>query len=434
MAVFAFQESNAQSLSNPSARSGRENSPYSMFGIGMLSPNPTSALRGMGGGGTAYSDPFTFNVDNPASYSFLRYSTLEFSADMRSRTITFEGKPSSNSFTGSINNLQMGIPLKGIGGLSFGIHQVSNIYYNMSDTINILTDRTIRQYAGNGGLQKAYFGFALSKYNISLGANLGYTFGQKSSGYNLANFNNSNIRDVDELISTKYNGLTWNFGAMYKLPLSKDRFFSIGASYQLESDLKGNKIGYTLAKTYKQDNNGIQNIISVDTLSQFKDSKGTMTLPSTFGIGLHYGKHEVIDIIADFRYYDWSNFSNYGIRDSVAENAFRGSVGFSYTPDFAALYKSGGSYLSAVTYRAGFYYNKDYVTLRNTSIVDLGGTIGFGLPVRRAMSNNQFAKINTAFTFGNRGTFTNGLAREFYFNFTFGASLNDIWFVKPTYD
>src|SRR5690606_13903788 len=121
-------------------------------------------------------------------------------------------------------------------------------------------------------------------------------------------------------------------------------------------------------------------------------------------------------------------------KDSIADNSFRASLGFSYTPDFAALYKTGGSYFSAITYRAGFYYNRDYVFLRNININDIGGTIGFGLPVRRSMANNQFAKINTAFTFGNRGTFNNGLAREFYFNFTIGASLNDIWFVKPVYD
>lgn len=433
--VFANSNiSFSQSLSNPGSRTGRDNSPYNVFGIGTLSPTSLSSLRGMGGGGTAFTDPFTVNSENPASYSFLNFAHFEFNADFKTRNVTFENQPSKSSFTGSINNIQIGIPMKNIGGLSFGIHQVSNIYYNLTDTITILNDRTIRQYAGTGSFQNAYVGFSITKFNLSLGANFGYTFGNRINGYNLYNFENVNLRDVDDERSTKYGGFMLNLGAIYQIKLKNSYFLNIGARYQKESILNGSKDGYTVGKTYKYDSKGIQRLVSIDTIQVYDNTTGKLNMPSIIGFGVHFGKHEQIDVLADFKYYNWSNYSDFGQKDSIAENSFKSSIGFSYTPDFTALYKSGSSYFSAVTYRAGFYFNKDYVYLRNTTINDIGGTIGFGFPIRRTMSNNQFGKINTAITFGNRGTYQNGLAREYYFNLTFGASFNDIWFIKPVYD
>ena len=86
-------------------------------------------------------------------------------------------------------------------------------------------------------------------------------------------------------------------------------------------------------------------------------------------------------------------------------------------------YDSYTSFLSRVVYRAGFRYENTGLILNNKSINDYGMTFGLGLPV--GVSN-----VNIGFEFGKKGTTSNGLIEENYFNLSVGLSLNDIWFVK----
>jgi len=51
----------------------QENSPYSRYGFGDLSPNHNIITRGMGGIAAGYSDFQSINFINPASYGNLGY-------------------------------------------------------------------------------------------------------------------------------------------------------------------------------------------------------------------------------------------------------------------------------------------------------------------------------------------------------------------------
>ncbi len=50
-------------------------------------------------------------------------------------------------------------------------------------------------------------------------------------------------------------------------------------------------------------------------------------------------------------------------------------------------------------------------------------TFGLGLPV-------GLSKINLGFEFGKKGTTSQNLIQENYFNLNIGLSLNDLWFRK----
>jgi len=52
---------------------------------------------------------------------------------------------------------------------------------------------------------------------------------------------------------------------------------------------------------------------------------------------------------------------------------------------------------------------------------------GLGLPVGNS-------SINLGFEFGKKGTTSNGLIEENYFNLSVGLSLSDIWFKKRKID
>ena len=61
-------------LSAFSFLSAQDNSPYSRYGLGDLTPSTNIVNRGMGGFSAAYADPLSVNFNNPASYSgFLAY-------------------------------------------------------------------------------------------------------------------------------------------------------------------------------------------------------------------------------------------------------------------------------------------------------------------------------------------------------------------------
>src|SRR5689334_11716442 len=70
----------------------QDNSPYSRYGLGSLTP-PTNILnRGMGSFSAAYRDPLSINFNNPASYSaFLSYAEPNAKKTLSGRVILDAG-------------------------------------------------------------------------------------------------------------------------------------------------------------------------------------------------------------------------------------------------------------------------------------------------------------------------------------------------------
>ena len=96
---------------------------------------------------------------------------------------------------------------------------------------------------------------------------------------------------------------------------------------------------------------------------------------------------------------------------------------------YVPKYNSFTSYLSRVTYRAGFRYENTGIILNNTSIKDKSVTLGFGLPI-----SGTFSSMNLGIEYGSRGTTSNGLIKEDYFSINIGLLFNDKWFRKTLYN
>jgi hypothetical protein len=122
---------------------------------------------------------------------------------------------------------------------------------------------------------------------------------------------------------------------------------------------------------------------------------------------------------------NWSDYSNYGIGDSLSDHATRFSIGGEFTPDPLSVY----GYFQRVTYRLGFYYGSDYVRLHETDLNYYGITLGASFPFKRGAD-----RLQTALEFGRRGTEQHGLVQMNYFRLHLGISLNDRWFIKRKYD
>jgi hypothetical protein len=96
---------------------------------------------------------------------------------------------------------------------------------------------------------------------------------------------------------------------------------------------------------------------------------------------------------------------------------------------FVPDYISFDNLLLRGTYRIGIEWMQTPYYLNQTSINDIGLTLGTSIPV------SQLSLFNVAFKAGQRGTLDNGLIRENYVNFTIGLSLNDnSWFYKRVFE
>src|SRR5678809_1816982 len=120
----------------------QENSPYSRYGLGDITPSTNIVNRGMGSFSAAFTDPFSINFNNPASYSqFLAYKD-ERSKKIASGRVLFDVGINYTSHTLREGNtpekftsndilfsyLQVGVPVKKNWGLNFGLRQVTKIY------------------------------------------------------------------------------------------------------------------------------------------------------------------------------------------------------------------------------------------------------------------------------------------------------------------
>ena len=96
-------------------------------------------------------------------------------------------------------------------------------------------------------------------------------------------------------------------------------------------------------------------------------------------------------------------------------------------PIYIPKYDSFSNYFDRIVYRAGFKYENTGLVLKNESIKDYGMNFGLGLPL-------GVSKIDLGFEFGKRGTSSNGLIEENYFNVSVGLNLGAKWFEKRKID
>jgi hypothetical protein len=413
----------AQSLVDQGGpKSNKDNSPFSRYGIGDIANGRNVLSKGMGGTSTAYNDVLSVNGYNPASYGFLKFTTLDFALEARTRSITM-GADNYTTGTGTISYLTIGIPMGKYAGMSLGLTPMSNVYYNANDTVNINgLGKSVFNYNGSGSLQYAYLGLAGKIKGFSLGFNVGYTFGSISNNSSLVNIDNAAVRNSEYLQSTSIHGIYWKGGLMYRAEFAKEHYLNLGATVTLSQKLNANKTNIDLS--YLMDNS-MGSLINIDTVRNTL-TEGKVTMPAEYSFGAHYGKEGYWDIGTDLVYNDWKKANVMGDRANISDNAWRAAVGGEITPNPLSM-----NFFSRTTYRVGAYYGKDYITFNGNDVNLWGATVGTSLPLKR--NNNFFGRVNLALDLGERGNVN--VAKEFFVKFGLGLTFNDrSWFIKRKYN
>ncbi|HWR32433.1 MAG TPA: hypothetical protein VN451_02825 [Chitinophagaceae bacterium] len=442
----------------------QDNSPYSRYGIGDMVPQSHIISRGMGGISAGYSDIVSINFNNPASYSSFQTGVeakskkivsgraiLDIGLDFESRSLIEQSNP--KKFTASnalFSYLQVGVPIRKNWGIAFGFRPLSRISYKMIKNERLkdpLTgqpiDSAVTRYEGDGGAYLASLGTGLSIFRkekpnnmeekLSFGINAGYFFGKKDYSTRRSFINDTvNYYQANYETRTNFGDIYFNAGLQYKTPLNKKVSLTVGAFGNW-----GQKINTKqdmLRETFVYDDNLGE--VRLDSVSDQRDIKGKLTMPSSFSIGFVAQKmiiqerdHKEPGWIfgLDFSMYNWDSYRLSGQKDSV-RNTWEVRVGGQFNP----VPKIKG-YFSNITYRAGLFMGPDYIKV-GKNLPRFGGSFGMGLPIGFSrQAPNQATIINVSFEYGKRGN-SNNLLKENMFRFSLGFSLSDIWFGKRKYD
>jgi hypothetical protein len=411
------------------AKAQTENSPYSRYGLGDIVPSQNTLSRGMGGVSAAYYDFQSVNFINPASYSKLKVTTLDFGVDINSRTLRTVDPPSKfNGISPQISYLQLGIPLstKKNWGMNFGLRPMTRINYRIErnsrlpdiDSVNTL-------FEGNGGAYQVHVGTGVGLGNFNIGVNIGYLFGSKNYSTKTTFVPDSAFRFYyrsNHATRTNFGGLFMNAGVQYLTRLNKTTLLHLGAYGNLEQKINATRD--VVRETFTTDQNGDQRI---DSVFEELDVAGKLQYPVSYGLGFMLVKTDRWSFGMDYTASQWSNYRLFDQGDLV-QDSWKLHVGGQVVPNVA----NPKSYWGRVAYRAGFQYGKDYIKV-DKDLPVWTFSLGAGLPMRKAAYTNQFTVINTAFEFGRRGNQDNPLSESF-FRLSVGLTLSDLWFLKRKYD
>ncbi|RFS22414.1 hypothetical protein DVR12_11420 [Chitinophaga silvatica] len=409
--------------------SAQDNSPYSRYGLGDLNNNQNAVNRGMGGISQGYNDAQAVNFINPASYHNLMLTTLDIGVEGGARAINQNGAKFTSGF-GTLSYLQLGVPvIRNRWGLNFGLRPVTRVSYNIQqgatgtyfDTLKLpLSNR----YEGSGGLYQFYVGTGVRIGNFSIGANLGYLFGNVEANTRLI-FPTSDIYASHQMLRTTYSSFFYKVGVQYRAKLNKDMDLTFGATGSLKQDMTARQ--EVLQETMIYDATS-DNFITQDTVNYSKGAIGTVVYPAEFGAGFVLRKYDKWQVGADFTSSQWDQYRSFDKPDSV-QNSWKLAVGGQFVPNLNAL----SGYWNRVAYRLGGYYGLDYFRFNGKNMPIIGFTVGAGLPVRRLPYSNQYSMINVAFEVAHRGN-NETILKETVYRATIGFTLSDKWFIKRKYD
>ena len=151
---------------------------------------------------------------------------------------------------------------------------------------------------------------------------------------------------------------------------------------------------------------------------------GKYEQPASIGVGLSYTVNRRLTIEADYTYQKWSGakyqpITGFESQSMQFDDRWKMAAGIQYTPN------KRGSYFGAMSFRAGAFYNHDYMNYSGNNVRDYGASIGVGLP-----APNGKTTVNLGLEWRHRETSPVHLITENYLNITLGVNFNEMWFWK----
>ncbi|MDR2497300.1 MAG: hypothetical protein LBD21_09265 [Tannerellaceae bacterium] len=394
----------------PISLSGQNNtsSPYTRYGYGALADRSFGAGRAMGGIGYGLRSNKQINPMNPASYSGMDSLTFLFDFGISGQMSWFsDGVNTDLNRNGNLEYIAMQFPVHRRVALSFGLLPYSYVGYLFGAHTPGANPYT-ESFVGKGGLNDVYGGLSIDiwKKRLSLGANVGYLFGNLSHVQTL--YFDSEVKEAsasERTQSLTVNDIKFDFGLQYTHPISRSEHYTVGLAFSPGKQLRATSSD--ISKTGS---------LAGDTVSI---SNQVFDIASSLGFGLSYVKQNKLTLAADFLYQPWSGarfFDNTG----QFQNRMRAALGLEYIKDY-----SSRNFFNKTRYRAGVHYGNSYLQINNKGYNEIGASFGLGIPL---IDNRSL--LNIGFEYVQVKPEVKTLIDERYFRITINYTFNEGWFYK----
>ena len=388
------------------------NSVYTRSGFGDLEYGYSAKMIGIGNIGTSLLDPDHLIVTNPASWSALTRTRIEFGIGYRGTLISDNIQSNYTSET-DFKGFTFGFPVSreyGIGVVT-GLLPYSRVSYEAVKVYpaeNVIPSYKLL-YEGKGGLSKLFIGSSVFlPLDFSAGVTLDYYFGNQ-------NYISTIEFDESDYINTTYENLrsSTGFGTTFGLISS-----NLAKAINLEN-LTDLRIGlaYNYVGNLNTDTLFTQtSLFLVDTVAI---SNTEMKIPARFTGGISFVLQDSYCFNLDYMFQPMSKYKFNNKADINLKDAARYSAAFEYKPKKSV----GMTELEQMVWRFGLSYEQTQYVFNGKDINQFSVYGGFSYPL--GIDNT----LDLAIEYSNRGTTENNLLNENAIKIYLGISFGELWFL-----
>ena len=405
------------------AQSGT-NSPYSQFGLGVLSDQTSGFNRGMNGVGLGFHEHNQVNYLNPASYASIDSLSFILDAGISGQITNFEENGvKKNAKNANFEYVVAGFRAAKHLGVSFGVIPFTNIGYNYTSTGKVgnhFDDATYTNtYGGEGGLHQAYVGAGWMPFKgFSLGANFSYVWGDYSKYISNA-YSSSTTNTLTRTYSAQVNSYKIDLGLQYTAKLGKKDWATIGLTYSPGHSL-GAKADMDIISNNSQTS-------AADTASFSVDK--ALKLPDMFGVGLMWNHADQWKVGFDYTLQKWGSLEypdfdgkSYSLQKGHYSDRSKFNLGLQYC--YGELNRH---FFKRIRYRAGVSYATPYFKVNGLDgPKELSVSAGFGIPIINGYNRRSFLNISGQWVKSS----AKDLIKENTFRLNIGFTFNEEWFRK----
>lgn len=403
---------------------GGTSSPYSQFGLGVLSDQSQGFNRGMNGVGLGLRKGNIVNTLNPASYSAIDSLTMIFDMGFSGKLTNFEeGRVKENVGKADFEYAVGSFRLFRNVGVSFGLLPYSNVGYEYA-TSNYLNEQNItvaESYVGSGGLHQAFVGAGWRVLKpLSVGVNIAYLWGNYKRSVTTSSSDNS-LRTLSKVYSASVNSYNLDLGLQWQQKLSKKDELTLGATLGV-----GHKLGADPSCS----------IMIADTQTGVSDTTALtapngLSIPLSYGVGLSWAHSDKLLVAADLMVQKWGSVdfpaymestNTYATQPGLLMDRYRVNVGMDYVPGAMSR-----RLLNRIHYRCGAGFATPYYKINgNDGPKEFSVSAGFGIPLQNSYNNRSVLNISAKWG----RTSAADLITENVFSINVGVTFNERWFAK----
>jgi hypothetical protein len=389
------------------------NSPYSRYGLGLLSDQSTGIAKSMGGIGAGFRMPNTLNFKNPASYS--NVDTLTFVADLgfAIQNGNFnENGVSVNARNGYIDHMAMQFRILPKVGMTVGFMPFANVGYGFSQKELVRRDEdgeitATNTYSGTGGVRQFTGGLGWRPTRwLSIGANASYLSGDIA--HFISNtYSSSDVQSRNKTYSTQMSALKLDFGLQSTIKLG-ERSLVLGVTYTPAQVLK--------SETFVTD------VHSVSDTTWIADA---FSVPDMMSAGFTYNWNKGM-FGADVSYQTWSKATFFG--QKTGSDRISAAAGFMFRPD-----DKSRNLFKRTSYQAGFNFAQSYFNVGGQKgPIQMGVSAGFSMPISNSYGSMSYLHVSGEYV--RVQPLSKGMVTENYIRINLGVTFMERWFMKLMVD